>query len=84
MPPGPPLTADGRLPTRLSHRRGWHTDRSYRRPPPDISPFLAVSPVPKGQCQTLFADGTAACYTLPPALKARVDTLDGIHVGSSA
>ena len=82
--PDPPLTEDGRLPTRFPHRRGWHTDQSYRRPPPDISLFLAVSPVPKGQGQTLFADGAAAYDALPPALKARVDGLDGIHVSNSA
>lgn len=82
--PDPPLTEDGRLPTRFPHRRGWHTDQSYRRPPPDISLFLAVSPVPKGQGQTLFANGTAAYDALPADLKARVDTLDGIHVGLSA
>jgi taurine dioxygenase len=58
--PDPPLTADGKLPTQFPHRKGWHTDQSYRRPPPDISLFLAVVPVPQGQGQTLFADGTAA------------------------
>jgi taurine dioxygenase len=82
--PDPPLTDDGRLPTRFPHRRGWHTDQSYRRPPPDISLFLAVSPVPKGQGQTLFADGSAAYDALEPSLKARVDGLEGIHVGISA
>lgn len=82
--PDPPLTADGRLPTQFPHRRGWHTDQSYRRPPPDVSLFLAVIPVPKGQGQTLFADGTAAYEALPPALKARVDGLEGLHVGSRA
>jgi taurine dioxygenase len=82
--PDPPLTSDGRLPVQFPHRRGWHTDQSYRRPPPDVSLFLAVLPVPQGQGQTLFADGTAAYEALPAALKARVDTLEGVHVGSSA
>jgi len=82
--PEPPLTVDGKFPVQFPHRRGWHTDQSYRRPPPDISLFLAVKPVPQGQGQTLFADGTAAYEALPPALKARVDTLEGLHVGSSA
>ena len=82
--PDPPLTEDGKLPTRFPHRRGWHTDQSYRRPPPDISLFLAVIPVPKDQGQTLFANGTAAYEALPPALKARVDHLDGLHVSMSA
>ncbi len=82
--PDPPLTAEGKLPTRFPHRRGWHTDQSYRRPPPDISLFFAVVPVPQGQGQTLFANGTAAYEALPPALKARVDGLEGLHVSLSA
>ncbi|MGD0431465.1 MAG: TauD/TfdA family dioxygenase [Acetobacteraceae bacterium] len=82
--PEPRLTEDGGLPTRFPHRRGWHTDQSYRRPPPDISLFLAVIPVPKDQGQTLFANGTAAYEALSPALKARVDGLEGLHVGMSA
>ncbi len=82
--PDPVLTADGRLPVQFPHRRGWHTDQSYRRPPPDISLFLAVHPAPQGQGQTLFADGAAAYDALPPDLKAQIDTLDGIHAGRSA
>jgi taurine dioxygenase len=78
--PDPPLDADGRLPTRYPHRKGWHTDQSYRRPPPDISLFFAVIPVPKGQGQTLFANGTLAYDALSPALQARVDRLEGLHV----
>ena len=74
--PDPPFNPDGSLPVQFPHRRGWHTDQSYRRPPPDISLFLAVVPVPRDQRQTLFADGTAAYAALPPALKARVD---GVH-----
>jgi taurine dioxygenase len=82
--PDPPLTEDGRLPTRFPHRHGWHTDQSYRRPPPDISLFLAVSPVRRDQGQTLFADGTAAYEALSPELKAKVEGLDGLHVQMSA
>lgn len=82
--PEPPLTADGKLPVQYPHRRGWHTDQSYRRPPPDISLFLAVEPVPHGQGQTLFADGTAAYDALSPELKVRVEGLHGLHVGASA
>jgi taurine dioxygenase len=78
--PEPPLDADGRLPTRYPHRKGWHTDQSYRRPPPDISLFFAVLPVPQGQGQTLFANGALAYDALSPALKARVDALEGLHV----
>jgi taurine dioxygenase len=82
--PEPPLTQDGGFPVQYPQRRGWHTDQSYRRPPPDISLFLAVLPAPRDQGQTLFADGTAAYDALPADLKARVDTLEGLHVGSSA
>jgi taurine dioxygenase len=82
--PDPPLTADGRLPVQFPHRRGWHTDQSYRRPPPDISLFLGVVPVPQGQGQTLFADAAAAYDALPADLKARVEHLQGIHASSSA
>ncbi len=78
--PSPPRRADGGLPTQFPHRRGWHTDQSYRRPPPDITLFFAVLPTPKGQGQTLFANGIAAYAALPDALKRRVDGLIGIHV----
>ena len=77
--PDPPLTADGKLPVQFPHRRGWHTDQSYRRPPPDVSLFFAVTPVPKGQGQTLFANCAAAYDALTPALKAKVERLDGLH-----
>lgn len=78
--PDPPLTEDGRFPVQFPQRNGWHTDQSYRRPPPDISLFLAVIPVPKGQGQTLFADCAAAYDALPPDLKAQVEGLEGLHV----
>jgi taurine dioxygenase len=78
--PEPPLTADGKLPTQYPHRKGWHTDQSYRRPPPDISLFFAVLPVPQGQGQTLFANGAAAYEALPAALRQRLERLQGLHV----
>jgi taurine dioxygenase len=77
--PDPPLTSDGRLPVQYPHRKGWHTDQSYRRPPPDISLFYAVTPVARERGQTLFADCTAAYAALPARLKARVDGLQGLH-----
>jgi taurine dioxygenase len=77
--PDPPVTADGRLPVQYPHRKGWHTDQSYRRPPPDISLFYAVTPVARDRGQTLFADGTAAYAALPSQLKAKVDGLQGLH-----
>ena len=77
--PEPPLTSDGQFPTRFPHRRGWHTDQSFRRPPPDISLFYAEQPTPKGQGQTLFADGTGAYSTLPATLRKRIQGLEGVH-----
>jgi len=77
--PNPPLTADGKLPVQYPHRKGWHTDQSYRRPPPDISLFYAVTPVAKDRGQTLFASGTLAYEALPANLKKRVESLEGIH-----
>ena len=82
--PTPPLTPEGKLPVQFPHRRGWHTDQSYHRPPPDISLFLAVQPVPQGQGQTLFADGIAAYEALPAETKARIATLQGLHIASAA
>ncbi len=78
--PDPPLTADGGFPSQFPHRRAWHTDQSFRRPPPDISLFYAAIPTPKGQGQTMFADATSAYETLPARLKERVEGLEGVHV----
>jgi taurine dioxygenase len=77
--PDPPLTADGRLPVQYPHRKGWHTDQSYRRPPPDISLFYAVTPVARERGQTIFASGHLAYEALPSDLKAKVETLEGLH-----
>jgi taurine dioxygenase len=77
--PEPPLAADGKLPVQYPHRLGWHTDQSYRRPPPDISLFYAATPVARERGQTLFANGNLAYEALPPALKARVEKLEGLH-----
>lgn len=78
--PDPPLTEDGRLPVQFPHRRGWHTDQSYRRSPPDISLFYCQTPAPPDQAQTLYADGIAAYAALPDDLKARIQGLQAIHV----
>ena len=77
--PEPPRTKSGALPTQFPHRHGWHTDQSYRRPPPDISLFYAVQPAPKGQAQTLYANGTAAYAALPSEKQREIDDLHGIH-----
>ena len=77
--PYPERNADGTLPTRFPHRRGWHTDQSYRRPPPDVSLFYCVLPAPKDQAQTLYANGIAAYEALSAEMKNTVDMLEGIH-----
>ena len=79
-PPSPLRTADDKLPVQFPHRRGWHTDQSFRRPPPDFSLFYAVTPAPRGQGQTLYASGTLAYDALSQSLKERVDSLEGLHV----
>lgn len=78
--PDPPRTADGGLPMQYPHRKGWHTDQSYRRPPPDISLFFAAIAVPKGQGQTLFANCAGAYAALPEETKRRIADLEGLHV----
>ena len=48
--------------------------------PPISRSFYAVTPCPKGQGQTLYANGTLAYRALPAALKQRVQGLKGFHV----
>jgi taurine dioxygenase len=67
------------LPMQFPHRKGWHTDQSFRRPPPDVSLFYAVQPSPKGQGQTLYADGTAAYSSLSREMQQTVAGLSAIH-----
>jgi taurine dioxygenase len=77
--PEPQLNVAGTLPSQFPHRRGWHTDQSYRRPPPDVSLFYCVVSAARGQAQTLYADGIGAYETLSPTMRARVENLVGIH-----
>ncbi|MGI9406652.1 MAG: TauD/TfdA dioxygenase family protein [Hyphomicrobiaceae bacterium] len=80
--PEPSHTADGSLVVSYPHQTNWHTDQSYRRPPPDITLLYAITTPPADQGQTLFADCTAAYATLDDATKARIEHLDGIHAMS--
>ena len=57
----------------------WHTDQSYRRPPPDVSLLLALELPPRNQGQTLYADCVAAFAALDPATQKRLQSLHGIH-----
>ncbi|MEM7250617.1 MAG: TauD/TfdA family dioxygenase [Pseudomonadota bacterium] len=78
-PPSPARTDEGELPVQFPHRRGWHTDQSYRRPPPDVSLFYAVEPVAPGQGQTLYANGYSAYQSLPESLREKAAELIGLH-----
>lgn len=69
----------GALRVQFPHQVNWHTDQSYRRPPPDVSLLLALDVPPRDQGQTLYADCTAAYAALDSDLKARLDGLEGIH-----
>lgn len=77
--PHPPMKSDGTLPVQFPHRNGWHTDQSFRRPPPDISLFYGVTVTPHGQGQTLFADGVSAYADLSDSMKQRISNLTGLH-----
>ena len=67
------------LPISFPHQTNWHTDQSYRRPPPDISLLLAIEVPPRDQGQTLYADCTAAYQALEPEMQQLLQGLDGIH-----
>lgn len=79
--PPPPRVADegGELPVQFPRQVNWHTDQSYRRPPPDITLLLALELPPSDQGRTLFADCNAALAALAPARREYLQTLTGIH-----
>jgi len=85
-PPPPRAEFAGRgqtgLPLQFPHQLNWHTDQSYRRPPPDITLLLALELPPPQQGQTLFADCGAALTALNGAQQQRLKTLQGIHAPS--
>ena len=77
--PSPELTVTGGFLIQYPHRQGWHTDQSYRRPPPDVSLLFGVSCPPLGQGQTLYADATSAYTALDDETKCRIKDLEGYH-----
>ena len=81
-PPKPAALDSARLPTQFPDQINWHTDQSYRRPPPDITLLFAVELPPGGQGQTLFADCTAALSALDPERQQALAGLQGIHAPS--
>jgi len=70
------------LPTRYPDQVNWHTDQSYRRPPPDITLLLAIELPPRNQGQTLFSDCVAALAALGPERQKILEGLQGIHAPS--
>ena len=64
------------------HQVNWHTDQSYRRPPPDITLLLALEVPPPDQGRTLYADCTAAFAALDEDKQRLLQTLEGIHAPS--
>lgn len=85
-PPPPQLAAehhvDGSLVVQFPERPNWHTDQSYRRPPPDISLLFAVRTPPAAQGQTLYADCAAAWRMLDVEDQQQLQALSGIHAMS--
>ena len=59
----------------------WHTDMSYAPLPPDASMLYSLEIPPAGG-DTCFAGMKAALAKMPPALAARVATLDIKHDGT--
>jgi len=80
-PPRPdsPLSSASDIPVQFPDRKNWHTDQSYRRPPPDITLLYGVINPPADQGQTMFADCTAAYEALDANMKRRLTGLYGLH-----
>lgn len=64
-------------------RGGWHSDQSYRAPPPDASLLFCVAPALAGQGDTLFASNAAAFEALSPADRALAERSEMLHCVST-
>ena len=80
--PPPKASHNGGFKVEFPHQANWHSDQSYRRPPPDITLLLAVRVPPPDQGQTLVADCTSACAALNPDTRNFLRGLNGIHAPS--
>ena len=65
-------------------RKGWHSDQSFRRPPPDGSLLYCARPALPNQGRTLFCDASAAYEALLPSEVAEVEQMEIIHCITSA
>ena len=77
--PDPAYTKNGGLVVSYPHQTNWHTDQSYRRPPPDVTLLFGITTPPSDQGQTIFANCTAAYAALSPDLQQKIKGLNGIH-----
>jgi len=81
-PPKPPAGSSGEIRVQFPDQINWHTDQSYRRPPPDVSLLFSVTAPPADQGQTLYANCTAAYESLDAETCDLIDGLVGIHAPS--
>ena len=82
-PPALPEGGDNTV-VQFPARKGWHSDQSFRRPPPDASLLYCARPALPNQGRTLFCDATAAHDALSPAEVAEVEEMSIIHCVTSA
>jgi alpha-ketoglutarate-dependent taurine dioxygenase len=80
FPPGP-VCEGGEHQVQFPARRGWHTDCSFRWPPPDATLLYCEQPAAAGEADTLIADAAAAYEALPELEQRRLRALRGVHCG---
>ncbi|MEM6622377.1 MAG: TauD/TfdA family dioxygenase [Pseudomonadota bacterium] len=78
-PPRPPLQPDGTLDVQFPAQTNWHTDQSYRRPPPDVTLLFGRTTPPADQGQTLFANASGAYDALGSVQRDRLSKLHALH-----
>lgn len=64
-------------------RGGWHSDQSYRSPPPDASLLYCAAPAVPGQGDTLFCDNARAYDELDDATRLKVESMLMLHSAST-
>ena len=80
QPPDPPRTADGGLPSVFRTGAAGTPIRVSAARHPISRSSMPMSPPPRDQGQTLYADGTGAWERLDDELAAIAENLVGIHV----
>ena len=82
-PPALPAGGDNSA-VQFPERKGWHSDQSFRRPPPDASLLYCACPALPNQGRTLFCDATAAYEALSEPEAMQVEEMSIIHCITSA